>query len=192
MTLVSVVDAWVAELTGVGKPLAGATIHKYAPWSMEQLANDGKRHVAIWPTAAQGAPSPLTVGSLPSDLDPAEFAVLVWEDASLEGELRYDDDTANAAWLNLSEAIAARFRVQANTNLGQVGGYTRLGPVQFGQRALRDRQLMAQMLREHDAVVLNSRDHGRIAGSQLALQLQRDGSTFMDPNATDPSRRNGN
>jgi hypothetical protein len=149
MSFVGVCDAWITELTGVGKPLENAIIHKYAPWSTEQLVNDGKRHAAIWPAASQPAPDPLT--TQPSDIQTTTYVLVVWEDASLEGELRFDDDTANAAWLNLTAAIEARFRVQANTSLGETGGYTRLGSLAWSLQG-QVRVLMLQFTVRVDAV----------------------------------------
>lgn len=126
MSFVSVTDAWMTELTTNVTGLQVATVplenrHPYASWSLELLATQAKgRHVAVFPNAdAEGAEGWVTA---PTDLDTARYTVLVWEDASGDAARLQDDDTANAAWLALYEAIKARFRVQANTS-----GATALG-----------------------------------------------------------------
>jgi hypothetical protein len=129
--MVTITDAWMTELTTNVVGLQVATVpventHKYASWSVEKLATMANgRHVAVYPNADAETAAPLTVGGNPGDYDTQRYTVLVWEDASIDAARLQDDDTKNAAWLALYEAIKARFRVQANTALGEAGAYTR-------------------------------------------------------------------
>jgi hypothetical protein len=131
MTMATICDAWMTELTTNVTGLQVATIptenqHKYASWSVEKLATQqGGRHVAVYPNADAESAEAFTVGSLPGDYDTQRYTVLVWEDASADAVQLVDNDAANAAWLALYEAVKARFRVQANTALGEAGAYTR-------------------------------------------------------------------
>lgn len=117
MTWTAIDDAWVTELTTNVAGLTSAIVHKHASWSVEALtAERGERHLAIWPEDEAESLEGLTTG--PADLATQNFVVLVWEDASTESGRLMDDDTANAAWLDLHEAIRARFLTTANIRLG--------------------------------------------------------------------------
>jgi hypothetical protein len=120
MTWTEIVDAWVTELQNTVPGLADAVVHRYASWSVEALvAERGERHLAIWPEAEAESLEGLTTGAGGgSDLATQSYVVLAWEDASTEGGRLMDDDTANAAWLDLHEAIRARFLTSANLRLG--------------------------------------------------------------------------
>jgi hypothetical protein len=117
VTWTAVVDAWATELTTNVTGLNSAIVHKYASWSVEALvAERGERHLAVWPESEAEAVEGLTTA--PSDLATQSYVVLVWEDASTEGGRLQDDETADAAWLDLHEAIRARFLRTANVRLG--------------------------------------------------------------------------
>jgi hypothetical protein len=117
-----VVDAWVTDLqtnvTGLDTTtVPSSRVHKYASWSAEELfALSGERHLAVWPAAEPDVTEGLlTDGSL---LATQTYIILVWEDASTTQGRLQDDDTANAAWLTLHEAIRARLLVRANSQKG--------------------------------------------------------------------------
>lgn len=115
----TICDAWMTELTTHVAGLADAKQHLYAPWSPEALyAETGERHIAVWPQGDPELVQGLVAGSPPADLATQSFAILAWEDASVDSSRRQDDDTANAAWIALYEAIRARLYVQANARLG--------------------------------------------------------------------------
>lgn len=124
MSWTQVCDAWIDELVesvpGLEPPVIA---HRYAPWSLEQLAASGTaRHFAVWPMVdAEGSEGFV---STPSARLSQTFEVLVWEGVPDAARLM-DDDKADAAWLALQEAIRARFEHAANlvgpTAIGQDG-----------------------------------------------------------------------
>jgi hypothetical protein len=117
LTWTAVVDAWVEELTTSVQGLADVVVHRYASWSVEALvAERGERHLAIWPEAeGEAAEGYLSDGSL---LSTQRFVVLVWEDSSTEQGRLQDNESADAAWLDLHEQIRARFLKGSNVRLG--------------------------------------------------------------------------
>jgi hypothetical protein len=109
-------DAIVLELVASVPDLAGAVTHKYAPWSVEELyAGNDERHLAVWPSAEGQRRE-----SLSTDAHEivTQFTVTVWEDSSEEGSRRKDDATANAAWLDLYEAVRNVFYETPNQTIG--------------------------------------------------------------------------
>lgn len=106
------------DLTASGRPLEGATVHLYAPWSPEELdASDRKRHVAIWPRNEAEA-------TLPEDSATGQhtllssYVVMAWEQAFETDARAKADEVADKAWLQLHNDIRARFYVEANQQLG--------------------------------------------------------------------------
>jgi len=135
MSFVSVCDGWMADITSTVTELTNATPHLYAPWSPEYLGDAGKgRHIAVWPEPNPEEVIPAVVGSPPSDFLIDTYNVIVWESAAADVTRIADDKAANAAWLDLFEAVRARFYVQANTSVGVTGGYTRYVGGNFGIR----------------------------------------------------------
>ena len=126
MSLRNICDAWLLDIQTHVSDLADATPHRYAIWGQENFGDAGSgRHLAVFPIPAGELVRPFTVGSLPSDLETHAFRVLIWEAAMAETTRLFDDDDANGAWLDLFETVKARLRVQSDTSLGTVGGYTR-------------------------------------------------------------------
>lgn len=125
-----VCDAWLTDLQSNVTGLDTTTIpsdrtHLYAPWSMESMAAlASERHLAIWPEGEPDVVSGYVAGSPPSDLAEQSYVITVWEDASAESSRRFDDDTANKAWLTLYEAIRARLYVSTNQDKGQTNSLT--------------------------------------------------------------------
>lgn len=119
MTWKSVCDAWVDDITANVDGMAEVTVHRYAPWSVEAFfASTGDRHLAIWPEFDAETTEPLTTAG--GRIFEQRFLLAIWEDASEESARRIDDEAANAAWLELQEAVVARFFVAANVRLGMV------------------------------------------------------------------------
>jgi hypothetical protein len=117
LSWVEVCDAWIDELMLQVPALQEAIPHRYAPWSTEALfAAPGERHLAVWPEGEAETATPFTTS--PADLMEQSYAVLVWEDASTETQRRFDDESANADWLKIHEAIRARFHRMDNVRLG--------------------------------------------------------------------------
>lgn len=117
MTWGAVVDAWVEELTDSIPALDGVIVHLYASWSLEELfASTGERHLAVWPASEAEVATGMT--TQPADVAVQAYAVLVWEAASAEGSRLKDNQEADLAWLELHEAIRARFYRTANLRLG--------------------------------------------------------------------------
>lgn len=109
-----VCDAILADLTNNVPELAAAIVHdECAPWNPEELAAAaGERHVAAWPApdAEQAVPL-LTDGSYVME---QAYLVLVWEGAQEEsGRVKLDRD-ATRAFLDLHNAVRARFNRQAS------------------------------------------------------------------------------
>lgn len=112
-----VCDAWVDDLTAHVSALSGSIVHRYAPWSMENLVTEqGERHLAVWPEVDAESTEPLTTDG--SRLSTQTYSIIVWEDAAAESARRFDDDDANRAWLDLAEAIRARLMRQGGIQLG--------------------------------------------------------------------------
>jgi hypothetical protein len=105
----------VGNVAGLGS-LAADAKHLYAPWNPYALQPDGRRHLAIWPDA-ESADTPE-----PAAIEAHELAqvylVLVWEGAELEGQRLSEDQAGAAAFLDLHNAVRARFYVEANQHLG--------------------------------------------------------------------------
>lgn len=112
-----VCEAWADDLTAHVAELSTATLHLYAPWSVENLvAGAGERHLAIWPEGEAETAEPMLVDG--SQLATQSYVIVVWEDAAAETARRFDDDAANKAWLDLAEAIRARLKRQGAFQLG--------------------------------------------------------------------------
>ncbi len=117
MTWTSVCQAWADELKLTVPALNDAIVHLYAPYSVESLeTSTTERHLAVWPEGEAESAIPFTTS--PADLLEQSYVVLVWEDASEEATRRRDDEQANADWLDLHEAIRARFLTKNNIRLG--------------------------------------------------------------------------
>ena len=120
MTLAGITDAWITDLlTNVAalSTVTTKTTHRYASWSPEQLqAFTNERHLAVWPNGDVETAAGFLAGSPPSDISTQSFTIVVWEEAASEATGLYDDDTANAAWLALYEAIRERLYVSASTS----------------------------------------------------------------------------
>lgn len=93
-------DAIIALLQAEVPDLAGAVVHRYAAWSVEELAADGKRHLACWPISE--AASPLSQGA--HELAQT-YRVLVWEDATRPAARRVDDEARAAGLLDLADSV---------------------------------------------------------------------------------------
>lgn len=112
----SVVDAWVDDITGNVAGMSDVIVHRYAPWSLENLnTNAGERHLAVWPEDEAESMEALVTGG--GQLANQDYLVTVWEDAEAAMRL-IDNEEANAEWLDLHEAIRARFFVAGNIRLG--------------------------------------------------------------------------
>lgn len=117
MTWRAVVDAWVADITGNVDGMADVVVHPYAPWSLELLyVERNERHLAVWPEPDAEATTPFTTDG--GQMTEQDYVVVVWEDAGPESSRLIDDDAANGDWLDLAEAIRARFFVAANVRIG--------------------------------------------------------------------------
>lgn len=111
-----ITDYIVADLIDNVPELTDAIVHKYAPWSAESMSSmAGERHLAVWPAGASETTAWLT--STAHELT-QNYLVACWEDSSATGTRRMDDDTANLAWLDLENAVRARFYKTANEFAG--------------------------------------------------------------------------
>ena len=113
-TIPAVCDYILTDLQTHVSDLTDATAHLYVPWSLETLtATRGQRHISVHINAED-----VTEFSTNGRTLLQHYEVLVWEDASAEGAKRQDDDAKDLAWLELFEAVRARFFVIANWTLG--------------------------------------------------------------------------
>lgn len=106
-----------ANVTGLDTTTVPATrLHQLSPWDPEKLvAAAGERHLAVWPAGEPEVLEALATGA--HELHQS-YVVLVWEDASQTLERQQADDTADAAFLSLHNAVRGRFYLYANERLG--------------------------------------------------------------------------
>jgi hypothetical protein len=90
--------------------------HRYYPANPEeQAASSGERHLGVWPEPeAETAERFTTNGNLLTQ----NYVVVVWEDASETDSMRRANQTAEAALLDLAEAVRARFHRLAAQTVG--------------------------------------------------------------------------
>ena len=121
-----VVDGWVNDLTTEVADLAGAIVHRYAPWSPELFhAAVGETHVAVYPLGDPDNAAPFATGSLPTDLLRTRFEADAWHGAVAEDQRFTSNEADDLAWVRTFEAVRARFYVQANATVGGIAGPTR-------------------------------------------------------------------
>lgn len=120
-TFSTVCDAIIADLQANVTALSAANIpadrvHRYLPGNPEeQGARVGDRHLGVWPEPeAESAERFTTNGNQLQQ----NYLVVVWEDASETDGMRRADQTADAAILDLAEAVRARFHRLAGQTLG--------------------------------------------------------------------------
>lgn len=110
----AVADELNAEVEGLSLP--EGHVHLHAAWDPEFLnAAVGERHLAVFPVT-EGAHI-LATGALA--IEPALF-VMVWEGADTEASRLRLNERKTAEFLDLHEAIRARFLVYRNETLGGV------------------------------------------------------------------------
>lgn len=116
---VDICDEIATDLTASGRPLEGATVHKYAAWSPEHFEIDGARHVAVYPTGdrrpAEEQAGGHAIGYFQLD---QYIEVLVWEPAPVPAERRVEDETQDKAFVNLQEAVRNRFLTASIQGVG--------------------------------------------------------------------------
>lgn len=116
MTLRSICDAWISDITSNVPGMADVLTHRYAPWSLENLyAEAGERHLAVWPEIEAETHQPFDTSG--GQLAEQDFICGVWEHVP-DLDRAQDDVDADGAWLDLYELIRARFFVTANVRLG--------------------------------------------------------------------------
>jgi hypothetical protein len=116
MSIRSICDAWIADITANVPGMSDVVTHRYAPWSLENLyADAGERHLAIWPEIELETMQPFDTSG--GQLAEQDFICGVWEHVP-EVARASDDEAADGAWLDLYELIRARFFVTANIRLG--------------------------------------------------------------------------
>lgn len=124
-----VCDAIIAELqtgatsgkgavAGLGPDVVPeGRVHRYETWDPEELVDDGKRHLAVWPAAE---------GEEVVDEESAEGAhsfyqyydLMVWESAKASATRRVRSQDRTAAFLELHRAVRGRFYLTVNERLG--------------------------------------------------------------------------
>ncbi len=116
MTWRTICDAWIADITTNVPTMADVVVHRYAPWSLENLyAEVGERHLAVWPEIEAETMEPFDTSG--GQMVVQDFIAAVWEHVP-DLERAQDDEEADGRWLDLHEAIRARFFVAANVRLG--------------------------------------------------------------------------
>lgn len=122
-----VCDAVLADLTVNVPALRDARLHRYASWDPERFtAEQGERHLGVWPSADQADTSfPLVTDGGSGLLQ--VYTIAYWEYAGDESARAVLDEAAAADLLNLIEAIRARLYVRANQFLGPSSGIRYVG-----------------------------------------------------------------
>lgn len=124
MVMREVCDAWIEQLQHEVTELSGATVHRYARWSRAAIADSQPGlHLAVWPEGDPDARKSLTSDG--ADEVTTSYMISVWSGATAETERLYDDDDANAAWLELYEKVKARVYIRGNLAIGDPGSITR-------------------------------------------------------------------
>lgn len=106
-----VVDAIVADLTTAVPELGSAKLHRYAPWTPQELEPDGSRHLAVWPMTNAQRADPVIMGP-PTHYLTQLYRILVWENSPTDRGV--EDEAAVAALYDLHDAIEARFELVQN------------------------------------------------------------------------------
>ncbi len=115
----TVCDAIATELqTNVAGLAASSslTLHKYERWDPEYLIADRNRHLAVWP-AGEGSESAQGLATGADALEQT-YVVMVWESGSVENQRLVRDEGSAATFLDLHNAVRARFYLEANRMLG--------------------------------------------------------------------------
>lgn len=99
-------DFFLDDLEANVSQLLTAVQHRYATWDPQAFANDGDRHVAIWPAREAESSEPLTTHGR---LLRQTYIVAYWEPGDEEEERRVADEEAAADLLELHEAVRDRF-----------------------------------------------------------------------------------
>lgn len=113
---VTFADAVITDLQTNIAALTSATVHRYAPWNPEELAaSAGERHLAVWPMAEAETAEP--IGNWLHEVV-QQYAVLVWEDASVDASRLRASEADYASFLDVHQSVRARFYVLANESIG--------------------------------------------------------------------------
>jgi hypothetical protein len=113
--------------------LLNAVQHGPAPWSVEMIYGKlGERHLTVFPAGDPESFRRFTIGTPPGDYVTDTYGIMIWE-AAVDMTRLVDDDTANAAWVQLYQDVRDRFFIQANIAMGEAGAYTHWVGGQFGQ-----------------------------------------------------------
>lgn len=120
-TFSTVCDALIADLQANVTSLNTTNVpadrvHRYYPANPEeQLSSVGERHLGVWPEPEAETAERFTTGG---NLFTQNYLVVVWEHASETDGRRKADQTADAALLDLAEAVRARFHVKSLQTIG--------------------------------------------------------------------------
>lgn len=124
MVMREVCDAWIAELQFSVTALSGATVHRYASWSSNAIADTTPGiHLAVWPDGDPDARRSLTTDG--ADEVTTSYTIAVWEGATPETERVFDDDASNGHWVDLFEAVKDRVYTRGNIAIGDPGSTTK-------------------------------------------------------------------
>lgn len=101
-----VCDAAEADLKANIPRLSDATVHKLAAWDPEELfAQEGERHLGIWPEGEGEVSVPITTNS--TELRQG-YLIVVWESAGAEETRLVLDYPATQALMELQESVRTR------------------------------------------------------------------------------------
>lgn len=120
-TFSTVCDAIIADLQTNVTALSVANVpadrvHRYYPANPEEnSARVGERHLGVWPEPEAETAERFTTGG---NMFTQNYLVVVWEDASETDGTRRADQAADAAILDLAEAVRARFHLKSLQTIG--------------------------------------------------------------------------
>lgn len=143
-----IVDAIVDDLTANVAGLADVEVHRYAPWSPENLQADGARHLSVFPLAEGEVAEVVAIGSASGSRRLTKtLAILIWEDSVTQAERQVADEDADRAWLQLHNDVRERFFRESALIMGGVNRLEYAGAV-FGENAELVRWMQIQLAAE--------------------------------------------
>jgi hypothetical protein len=113
------VDAIIEDLLTNVPALRNAIPHRYSPYDPEeQTAEDGRKHIAVFPVAASAQTAEPNITGPRGDLLTEVYRIGYWEPAGDESSRGTSDEAAAADLLETAEKVRDRLYVAANYQIG--------------------------------------------------------------------------
>lgn len=112
-------DAIMDDLLSNVPGLRDAVPHRYSPYDPEeQTAEDGRRHIAVFPVATTAQTAEPSVTGPRGDLLTEVYRIAYWEPSGGESARGASDEAAAADLMTLAEDVRDRFYVNSNYRIG--------------------------------------------------------------------------